>query len=1023
MVEKKSITAIVISILITVFVFVVIFKLNYINEDYKYVVNNGIINLDNYDEKADKNIKLVGGWEFYPHIFIYPDENGGDSFLKYRDIKKIVQVPGSWESYLNDNGSVEGAGTYRITIKVPKDEMYGIKAKTIRLANRIYINGKEVASVGYPALDKEGFEIGSRYSVAFAESRDKELQLVIHISSFDYRSGGIIQPIIFGTYNTIMMLDNRERNTDALIISICFTLGIYYLLTYLQRKKEVYFLYFSLTGFLMALHFATMDNQLLNLIFDYSFMARTYIQVFVMIGITLSFLRFVHHFFMDYHTGKITDRFSILMIAMLLLSFNNPDRAVSIPATYSQVIIVLSMSVSYICIFGILVKAFLKKAEYSEYILVITVSLFCYWLAISLKIFLEIYLGHISVTLIFIIMIGIALLMSRRLQLDYQNVYSLTEKLIMYDETKNSFFKKASLRLKSPLDVITSSIKLLIEGSRGSLNSRQQEDLFLIQQEVGKLKRLSDDFMDVSYYEKEDIRLNLQPISLYPAVENIVKEMFLLIPEDKKIVLENRVSKDFPAIKADNERFTRVLYNLIHNAIKFTDKGIISISAKKENGYTVISVADTGIGIEKKYSDKIFNVFYKRIEDIDSSSLGLGLPIAKQLIESQKGKIIVKSEYGKGSEFSFSLPLWEIEKDTDDIKSTADEITFIEDITNKVFIEKPVILVVYDKASNQKDLFDVLKQIDVDIVEAHDSDDALSIIQGKKIDLVILDFALANISGDKLCIKIRNNYSMVELPILLLTELGETIDSANTLKCKINNFQKKPIVKEELKSRVQSLLLMKASVEENIKKEFQYFYSQISPHFLYNTLNTIIGLSYKNSGKAREALNNLSIYFRGKLELYSKQTLIPLDSELELAIAYLEIEKIRYEDRLNIEYDLEEGLHAMIPPLMLQPLIENAVKHGISVKDGGGTIKIITNKETTNDTISITIKDDGVGMSLKKQEELLSKQSKRLGFNSVIKRIKLLKGAALYLDSRPGEGTSIKIIIPEVKNNESYFGG
>ena len=277
-----------------------------------------------------------------------------------------------------------------------------------------------------------------------------------------------------------------------------------------------------------------------------------------------------------------------------------------------------------------------------------------------------------------------------------------------------------------------------------------------------------------------------------------------------------------------------------------------------------------------------------------------------------------------------------------------------------------------------------------------------------------------DMTGVQLCNNIRKKYSMIELPILILTASKKTIDLMSEFNYGANDFQRKPIEAEELKSRVNSLLLIKVSAEEGLERELKYFYSQISPHFLYNTLNSIIGLSYKDAEKTRRALNNLSIYFRGKLDIHRGKGLVTLESELELVRAYLEIEKMRYGERLEIEYDIEEGLDALIPPLIVQTIVENSVYHGIVVKTKGGKIKITTKREA-NGFMNIVIEDNGIGMTLEKQEELLSGRSQGMGFKNVMGRIRILKNARLTLDSKIGEGTKIKIIIPEVANYENHL--
>ena len=197
---------------------------------------------------------------------------------------------------------------------------------------------------------------------------------------------------------------------------------------------------------------------------------------------------------------------------------------------------------------------------------------------------------------------------------------------------------------------------------------------------------------------------------------------------------------------------------------------------------------------------------------------------------------------------------------------------------------------------------------------------------------------------------------------------------------------------------------------ERLEKEFKYFFSQISPHFFYNPLNTIIGLSYEEPEKTREALNYLAVYFRGKMDLHLQKGLIPLEDEIEMAMAYLEIEKMRYGDRLHLVYDIDPELDVEIPPLTLQPIAENAVKHGVVPKGTSGTV-MISAKKLKSGAVRIAITDDGQGMSSEKVRDILHGESERLGLQYILKKIELMPNATVRLTSAPGQGTTVEITI------------
>lgn len=157
--ERKYIISILISLLIISISILSLIKINFIKEESNYIANKGIIDLKNWNMDEEEIIKLDGEWEFYSGEFY----TSKDELNK--EIKKYVKVPGSWESYLDGKGLENISGTYRLNIKLPEDMIYGLKAKTIRLANRIYINGVEVANVGNPSLMEKSFKPGSQYNI------------------------------------------------------------------------------------------------------------------------------------------------------------------------------------------------------------------------------------------------------------------------------------------------------------------------------------------------------------------------------------------------------------------------------------------------------------------------------------------------------------------------------------------------------------------------------------------------------------------------------------------------------------------------------------------------------------------------------------------------------------------------------------------------------------------------------------------------------------------------------------------
>ena len=193
------------------------------------------------------------------------------------------------------------------------------------------------------------------------------------------------------------------------------------------------------------------------------------------------------------------------------------------------------------------------------------------------------------------------------------------------------------------------------------------------------------------------------------------------------------------------------------------------------------------------------------------------------------------------------------------------------------------------------------------------------------------------------------------------------------------------------------------------EKRISIMLSQIQPHFLYNSISAIQGLCIQNPEKAREALGDFAFYLRGNLNSLAESGKIPFEKELSHVETYLNLEKMRFEERLNVVYDIEET-DFCLPSLVVQPLVENAVKHGICKKEEGGTLIIKTAK--IYNRIVISIIDDGVGFDTKVSKNDNSGRH-HIGIQNVRDRLAQMAGGELIIRSTPGVGTTAYIVLEE----------
>jgi sensor histidine kinase YesM len=193
--------------------------------------------------------------------------------------------------------------------------------------------------------------------------------------------------------------------------------------------------------------------------------------------------------------------------------------------------------------------------------------------------------------------------------------------------------------------------------------------------------------------------------------------------------------------------------------------------------------------------------------------------------------------------------------------------------------------------------------------------------------------------------------------------------------------------------------------------DLAFMQAQIKPHFLYNALSAISHMIGTDPKKAKELLLDFSDYLRGCFDFSNTSGMNTLSKEMDIVKAYLSIEKARFQDRLNVEYEIEENPHVLIPMLCIQPIVENAVRHGIMPRAEGGIIKIKVWNEK-GDT-HIRVADDGVGIPEVRMQDIFREDTTSTGLTNINGRLKLKFGTKMKITSRANEGTIVEIIIPK----------
>lgn len=224
---------------------------------------------------------------------------------------------------------------------------------------------------------------------------------------------------------------------------------------------------------------------------------------------------------------------------------------------------------------------------------------------------------------------------------------------------KSEFLATMSHELRTPLNAIIGFAEVLRDEITGALNTEQKEYVGDIHSSGQHLLSMINSILDLSKIEAGKFELQYEEFS----VENAINEVLNTImgsSHKKGISIRTHVHEDIPSLMADKVKFKQIMFNLLSNAVKFTpENGRITINARLSNQHVQIAVSDTGIGIKSDDMNKLFEAF----RQVDGSyarryeGTGLGLILTKRLVELHGGKIWAKSEYGKGSTFTFTLPL------------------------------------------------------------------------------------------------------------------------------------------------------------------------------------------------------------------------------------------------------------------------------------------------------------------------------------------------------------------------------
>jgi PAS domain S-box-containing protein len=424
------------------------------------------------------------------------------------------------------------------------------------------------------------------------------------------------------------------------------------------------------------------------------------------------------------------------------------------------------------------------------------------------------------------------------------------------DRMKTDFISTVSHELRTPLTSVLGFAKLIqkkleesifpliqTEDKKVKRSVRQvAENIEIIVSEGTRLTKLINEVLDIAKIEAGKMNWNMDNLEIMEVVNRAFAATSALF-EQKGLNLVRDISPDLPMIVGDKDRLIQVVINLISNAVKFTDRGSITCRVQQHHQSIMVSVIDQGVGISESDQSKVFEKF-KQVGDTltdKPQGTGLGLPISREIVEYHGGRIWVESELGKGSTFSFTLPIAEVitaqQPSTDSPEQHFPSINFdllieqlkkraIADIDNALPISNgeiangqsalsfPKHILVIDDDPNIRNLLrQELEAKGYIVSEASNGQEAITKVREQRPDLITLDIVMQGINGYDVAAILKSDPATLNIPIIIVSVLD---DQETGMRLGVDSFVTKPVDMNFLMREVDFLLSSQSNKSKKV---------------------------------------------------------------------------------------------------------------------------------------------------------------------------------------------------------------
>ncbi len=799
------------------------------------LATEGTLDLSGWDFANDGLTRLDGQWEFLWGA-AGPAEHRGP--LNPSGPADRYPVPAIWgkPTALGRAVSPHGLAAYRLRVRLPSgNEPHALHLSGMLSACRVWVDGRLVGASG--EIDDNGRETPRKHCITpvFVPS-GPEAEIVLEVANHTNVQGGLNAPILIGTRDQVQRLVSVRWLTGALIAGMLLAMSAYHLIIFVMRRTDRSNLYFGL----FALAWAA--NTLLSpasgfVLSEFTTLSwRWYIMLTLLpYAVTTPLMILLYHALFPKPYARVVNAFFSLLggaYAIYLLAAG-PSAFGPIPLLYFMV-----TRTAFLYLFTAFAVDIVRR---ERGVLLLVPGYLALGYAELCKILYDL---HVTASAEFApygmlaFILSYAVFMAVRFSQAFSNAERLAgelgssnERLEHLDKLKDTFLANATHELKTPLAGMVGIAESLLAGAGGSLTEAATGHLHMLAYSGKRLSRLVDDVLDHARLKNMDVQLSLELVHF----ETTAKRVLALargLAADKGLELRDNLSPDLPPIRADSGRLEQILFNLVGNAIKYTNHGFVELSASVARACLEVRVADSGIGIAAEEQELIFASF-TQVATGDAAATGgagLGLAIASRLVELHGGTLRVASSPNQGSVFSFTLPLGDNAPSCapprgpapsavgDTARFTA--VPGLPPLPSGASGPDYDVLVVDDESVNLHVVATCLAVSDLTVKAVRSGAEALALLAaGDDPGVVLLDVMMPDRDGYDVCREIRGTRSAVSLPVVMLTCRNRVEDVVEGFAAGANDYVTKPFARAELVARVSTQLDLRRAhrvLEDNI---------------------------------------------------------------------------------------------------------------------------------------------------------------------------------------------------------------